>query len=133
MDSQLAKNIPMDAVNIMLEYAGYHKNRNGKFIKIIHRCDSRYIMLADTLSRPIKVVNENRRLFIMLKSKHNKTEWYILSKFTFSDYIEYNITRKNYPLQLNNKKQDQVKKYGYGCSNGYGDMQTLIPSTIIIN
>ena len=130
-NNSLSKIIPMDAVNIILEYAGYHNNRNGKFISIIDKDDTRYTILS-TLSLPIIVVNENRRHFIMLKKKHNKTEWYILSKYIFSDFIEYSITKKIFPLPLKNKGQNKIKKYGYGCSNGYGDIQTLNSSKIII-
>ena len=43
--------LPLDVLNIILEYSGYHRFRNGKFIKQISKNDERYTILENELPK----------------------------------------------------------------------------------
>ena len=52
--------LPEDILNIVLEYIGYHKNRNGKYMQQLHNNLPIYKMLKNKA----KIINEKVELFI---------------------------------------------------------------------
>ena len=62
------QNLPMDVVNIILEYSGYHIFRHGKYMNQIAKTDYRYsVLLEKPFANIIQALNSNkRRYFIML-------------------------------------------------------------------
>lgn len=114
------QNLPMDIVNEILEYSGYHIFRHGKYMKRIHKDDYRYAVLSNKLfANVIQSLNSKRRYFIMLSIDGQR--WLCLMKDIFYDYIEIYLTEKQFPLKLNESQSEKVKKYGYGVLTlGYG-------------
>lgn len=114
--------LPMDTVNIILEYAGYHVFRHGKYMKRLHNGDARYTML---LNQPLTNVvtaerSNNRRIFIMMNIDNQK--WLCLCKHIYYEYIEMYLSTKIYPLVLNENQIKKVRTHGYGVlSLGAGD------------
>jgi hypothetical protein len=47
--------IPKDLINIILEYDGRIKYRNGKYINIIHKNDSRYDIIKKVIDKKKKI------------------------------------------------------------------------------
>ena len=115
------QNLPTDVTNIILEYSNFHKFRFGKFMKQIHKNDARCTMLQQKMqSKIIKALNGNDRRFFVMLNINNK-RWFCLMKEIFSEYIEIYLTEKDFPLYLNDKQANDVKKNGYGVLNrGYG-------------
>jgi hypothetical protein len=48
-------NLPKDVLNIMLEYYGKIKYKNGKYINIIHKYDERYEIVNNIVINKIKI------------------------------------------------------------------------------
>ena len=108
--------LPMDTVNIILEYSGYHIFRNGKYMKRLSSNDSRYTFLSNLpLSTVIKHQwrSDERRCFVMLSIGNQK--FYCLTKNIYYDYIECFLTYKIYPQSLNEIQIQKVRKNGYGA------------------
>lgn len=112
----------MDVVNIVLEYAGYHVFRHGKYMKRLHRNDARYTILSNQPSSNVVAVerSDNRRDFVMMNIDNKK--WLCLRKHLYFEHIEYCLSIKIYPNYLNESQIKKVRKYGYGVSAmGIGD------------
>jgi len=50
-------NIIKDVLDIILEYDGRIKYKNGKYINIIHKYDSRYNIINQIVKKKIKILN----------------------------------------------------------------------------
>lgn len=114
--SKFARTLPIDTVNIILEYSGYHIFRNGKYMKRLSSNDSRCAVLSKLpLSTVIKYQwrSDERRCFVMLNIDNQK--FYCLTKDVYYDYIECYLTYKIYPQSLNEKQVQKVKQNGYGA------------------
>jgi hypothetical protein len=53
---QISKYIPSDLLDIILEYDGRIKYKNGKYINIIHKNDERYDIITLLISKKIEVM-----------------------------------------------------------------------------
>ena len=67
-------NLPEDIINIILEYSGYHKNRNGKYMKQLHNNLQIYKMLENKE----KIINGRVELFIKYIKRNNYYEKMII-------------------------------------------------------
>jgi len=57
---QIFKKLPIDIVNVILQFYGKIKYKNGEYINIIHKYDFRYARLS-TIKLPVS--NEYAELF----------------------------------------------------------------------
>jgi hypothetical protein len=48
--------IPKDILNVILEYDGRIKYKNGKYINIIHKNDERYNIITPIISKKMKIM-----------------------------------------------------------------------------
>jgi hypothetical protein len=48
--------IPIDLLNIILQYDGRIKYKNGKFVNIIHKNDERYYIIKPIMSKKMKIM-----------------------------------------------------------------------------
>lgn len=49
-------NIPKDLLNIILEYDGRIKYKNGKYVNIIHKNDVRYNIITPIFTKKIQII-----------------------------------------------------------------------------
>ncbi len=49
--------IAKDVLNIILEYDGRIKYKNGKYVNVIHKNDFRYNMINQIINKKIKILN----------------------------------------------------------------------------
>ena len=54
MSQILIKMVPSDIVNIILEFTGYHKRRNGQYMKQIIRTTKTYRVIKRLFNRIVK-------------------------------------------------------------------------------
>ena len=73
--------LPTDIINIILEYAGYHKFRTGKYIKQLDKCQKIFQLLS--LVEPIN--NSYVELFIKYIKRKTYCEYKI--KIYYDEYI----------------------------------------------
>jgi hypothetical protein len=50
------KIIPKDILNIILEYDGRIKYKNGKYINVIHKNDERYIIFQPVIKKKLNIL-----------------------------------------------------------------------------
>lgn len=50
--------IPNDILNIILEYDGRIKYKNGKYVNVIHKNDKRYNMISPILHKKMLILND---------------------------------------------------------------------------
>jgi len=48
--------IPKDVLNVILEYDGRIKYKNGKYVNIIHKNDERYNIITPIISKKMKIL-----------------------------------------------------------------------------
>lgn len=53
--------IPIELLNIILEYDGRIKYRKGKYVNIIHKRDIRYNMLNHIINKKIEIMKNTER------------------------------------------------------------------------
>ena len=49
-------NIPKDIINIILEYDGRMKYKNGKYVNIIHKHDERYSIIRSIIFKKLEIM-----------------------------------------------------------------------------
>ena len=69
--TNIMTHLPMDTVNIILEFSGYHKIRNGKLMRQIAKDDQRYRMIKQ-IPPVLKCIYDNRRYYIMMHAKDER-------------------------------------------------------------
>jgi hypothetical protein len=104
------KSFPIDIVNIILEYTGYHTFRNGKFIKKLDKSDKRFLLLETIpiikkLSTNIYIVSiykyDHTKLYHSLKKIETRIysgfiHWYMDTEIYFiENYKKIIINRKS--------------------------------------
>ena len=52
------QHIPEDLLNIILEYYGRIKYKNGKYVNIIHNNDERYHIIEPLISKKMKIIQK---------------------------------------------------------------------------
>ncbi len=58
--SNFPQYIPNDVLNIILEYDGRIKYKNGKYVNIIHKNDERYNMITPLISKKMEIMRNTQ-------------------------------------------------------------------------
>jgi hypothetical protein len=53
---QITKCIPSEVLDVILEYDGRIKYKNGKYVNIIHKNDERYDIITPVMSKKIEIM-----------------------------------------------------------------------------
>ena len=114
--------LPIEIVNIILEYQGYHVYRHGKYMKQIDREDPR----IDMLSAMPKIESKNYGPYVCFwKTIHIKTLQNINSWITPRTYkkdicfiIETNVLESSVLWVM------KIEKY-YDCNSSYDDSHRI--------
>ena len=104
------RNIPKDILDIILEYDGRIKYRNGKYVNVIHQNDERYDVI-----RPVM----NKKMIIMENTNINGTDFY----FEFGFDVD-NRVGLCYDLGFN--AQNTFEICYYDLRNGWKQIRTFI-------
>ena len=85
-DIQIFKKLPQDTINVILEFFGKIKYKNGKYINIIHKYDFRYSLLSN-IKMPIS--NKYAELNDISLPEHFEYEIHFNNKHTLRVYNLY--------------------------------------------
>jgi hypothetical protein len=102
--------IPNDVVDIILEYDGRIKYKNGKYVNIIHKNDERYNIIKPLISKKMK---------IMEKIEFDGSGFYFAIRFDICNSVglcyDYNFTYKNEfeicYFDIRNNGWEQIRTY----------------------
>ena len=83
---QILKKLPQDTINVILEFYGKIKYKNGEYINIIHKYDFRYALLS---SIKLPVSNEYAELFEITLPQHFEYKVQFNDKHTLRVYNLY--------------------------------------------
>ena len=72
MSQLLNQMVPSDIANIILEYTGYHKRRNGQYMKQIQRTTKIYLTFVRRFNRTISHRTANNGFAILKVSPTTK-------------------------------------------------------------
>jgi hypothetical protein len=86
MNIQIFSRLPQDTINVILEFYGKIKYKNGKYINIIHKYDFRYALLS-TIKLPVS--NEYAELFEITLPQHFEYKVQFNHKHTLRVYNLY--------------------------------------------
>ena len=82
-------NLPKEIIDIILEFQGFHKNRNGIFIECICKNDKRYLFLQKNLNI-ISFDSYTQKLCVNFEKQHNNIYYlYIISTSIYGDHIHW--------------------------------------------
>lgn len=104
--------LPLDVIDIILEYAGKIKNRNGKLMNQIYLQDKKYISVIQTIHEKIDRNNRmqiaiNSGAFYLHSSLNNSlfgiTHWSDFNMNIFAFYKNPSITTKYSFVDVYNK------------------------------
>ena len=100
--------LPTEVINHILEYQGYHRWRNGKYIKRISQKDNRYDILS---KRPIPREN-SIGVCVSIWKKITKYEiLYHIESYTFNNIIYWTLTINKF--YNNNNTYDEYDRIQY--------------------
>lgn len=83
--------LPQEIINIILEYQGYHKERNGKYIKQIINHPS-----CDLLKKLPENMKLNRGWGVeceFVKMIYNKKFKFVITIIIYDSYVEWNMQK----------------------------------------
>ncbi len=86
MNIQIFAKLPQDTINVILEFFGKIKYKNGQYINIIHKYDFRYSLLT-TIKLPVS--NEYAELFEISLPQHFEYKLQFNHKHTLRVYNLY--------------------------------------------
>ena len=86
MNIQIFSRLPQDTINVILEFFGKIKYKNGEYINIIHKYDFRYALLS---SIKLPVSNEYAELFEITLPQHFEYKVQFNHKHTLRVYNLY--------------------------------------------
>ena len=100
MEQQL-NTLPLDTVNLILEYQGYHNWRNGKYICRLHLDDT-----YDAVKRVPTITLHKKNIFktSFTKIKDGNLYKYTIHTATYSGKIHWYMDKYRYYWQNPNKK-----------------------------
>lgn len=84
--------LPQEIINNILEYQGFHKERNGKYMKQIHISDPKYSNLKN-IHKNIKICKGWGVECEFVKMIKSKTYQFIITVITFPYYIEWKMLK----------------------------------------
>ena len=66
--------IPKDALNIILEYYGRIKYKNGEYVNVLHKEDYRYNIIKPFITKKMEIMKkrESEFRFELMKEKYEK-------------------------------------------------------------
>jgi hypothetical protein len=82
--------LPQEIINNILEYQGYHKERNGKYMKQIQINDPKYSNLKN-IHKNIKISKGWGVECEFVKYITSKTYRFIITIITYPSYVEWNM------------------------------------------
>jgi hypothetical protein len=103
MDPLLYRIFPTEICNIILEYQGYHKNRNGKYMKQLYIKDPKY-KIFDFMPENIKISKGWGTECCFIKKIDSKIYRNVINITVYENYVEW-IMASYFIIP--------VKKYGY--------------------
>lgn len=103
MGRLLYRIFPTEICNIILEYQGYHKYRNGKYMTQLYIKDPKYKMF-DFISENIKISRGWGTECSFIKKINSKIYRYVINITVYENYVEWMMS--SYFII-------PVRKYGY--------------------
>ena len=99
--------IPNELLDIILEYDGRIKYKNGQYVTIIHQNDERYSIIRPIINKKIEITKKQKL------SEHNGSGFLFAINFNMSDSVgllyDYNFSCKNkFEICYYNWKNDNV-------------------------
>lgn len=103
----MAKLLPIEVVNLILEYQGYHTLRNGRYITKLYMNDKKY---EDVIHRPLITSSKNNTFEATLcVTNKNLLCKYIISTKLYSNKLHWYMDK--YHIHIKNKHIQNQYQY----------------------
>ena len=114
-------NLPKEIINIILEYDGRIRYRNGKYIDQINKEDKMYECIKEKTKKDLELVKNINRYMEMSNYNYN---WAIANNISMEDFDSH-FNLKIYPHVKLNKLKDKTTygmyfKFNYRMNRIYG-------------
>ena len=117
--------LPIEIINTILEYQGYHIWRNGKFMRTLNINDQKYNNLKNI--NIIKKIKDGSYMVTIIKIKNRSVYKYTIEQTISSSLIHWNMYIYWYrPIDPNKKRYNNVDGTKYVFDNDIPQNSVLL-------